>query len=65
MIVPEAPPDTILVPSGENCTELMLYGSAPLFSVLRSSVAARQASKRQFRPRRSDLRPNTHPNPIL
>ncbi len=24
LIVPEPPPDTILVPSGENCTDLML-----------------------------------------
>ena len=45
--VPEAPPDTICFPSGENCTELMPYGSAALFSALRSSVAARDRQKRQ------------------
>ena len=48
LIVPEAPPDTICFPSGENCTELMRYGSALLSSVLRSSVAVREGRSGQF-----------------
>ena len=28
MIVPDPPPDTIMEPSGENCTDLMPSGSA-------------------------------------
>ena len=53
--VPSADPDTILVPSGENATELMSPLWAFVFSLNSSSLAARQASRRQFRSRRGDF----------
>ena len=45
LIVLSSDPDTIFVPSGEKATELMWSVWAFVFSVLRSSVAARQATK--------------------
>ena len=55
-IVLSSDPDTILVPSGENATDLMVSLWAFVFSLSISSLSARQASKRQFWPRRGDLR---------
>jgi hypothetical protein len=55
LIVPSADPDTILVPSGENATELIPLLCASVFSLSISSFPARQASKRQFWPRRGDF----------
>ena len=48
LIVPELPPDTILVPSGENCTDMMVKGSAPVFSVWSASVVASEAGEGGF-----------------
>ena len=45
LIVPELPPDTILEPSEENCTDLMPYGSAFSWDVLSSRVAVEGAQK--------------------
>jgi hypothetical protein len=56
LIVPSADPDTILVPSGENATDMTQLLCAFVFSLSISSLSARQASKRQFWPRRGDLR---------
>ena len=46
LIVWSSDPDTILVPSGENTTDLMLSLWAFVFSLSISSLSARQASKR-------------------
>jgi len=48
LIVLSSDPDTILVPSGENATELMSPLWAFIFSLSSSSLPARQASRRQF-----------------
>jgi hypothetical protein len=56
LIVMSCDPDTILVPSGENATDMMVSLWAFVFSLKTSSLSARQASKRQFWPRRGDLR---------
>ena len=61
LIVLSKDPDTILLPSGENCTDMTMLLWALAFSVLRSSVAAKQASRRQFWARRGDLRPKIAP----
>ncbi len=55
MIVLSADPDTILVPSGENATDEIQPLWAFVFSLSISSLPARQASKRQFSPRRGDF----------
>ncbi len=55
LIVLSCDPDTILVPSGENATELMPSLWAFVFSLNSSSLSARQANSRQFRPRRGDF----------
>jgi hypothetical protein len=55
LIVLSADPDTILVPSGENATDLMESLWALVFSLSSSSLSARQANKRQFWPRRFDV----------
>ena len=55
LIVLSCDPDTILVPSGENDTELMMSLWAFVFSLSISSLSARQASRRQFWPRRGDF----------
>ena len=65
LIVLSHDPDTILVPSGENDTDSMLLLWALVFSLNSSSLSARQANKRQFRPRRGDLRATVHQNPRL
>jgi hypothetical protein len=65
LIVLSSDPDTILVPSGENATELMVLLCAFVFSLNSHSVAARRAKTRQFLPRRGDLRASAHPNPRL
>jgi hypothetical protein len=56
LIVLSRDPETILVPSGENATDMTLWLCASVFSLSISSLSARQASKRQFWPRRGDLR---------
>jgi len=56
LIVMSSDPDTILVPSGENATDLMMSLWAFLFSLSISSLSARQANRCQFWPRRGDLR---------
>ena len=48
-------PDTILVPSGENATDVIARLWALVFSLNSSSLAASQASRRQFSPRRGDF----------
>jgi hypothetical protein len=48
-------PETILVPSGENATDLIQLLCAFVFSLSISSLPARQASRRQFWPRRGDF----------
>jgi hypothetical protein len=65
LIVVSSDPDTILVPSGENATEKILPLWAFVFSLNCTIVPARQASKRQFCPRRSELRAKAHLNPRL
>ena len=65
LIVWSADPDTILVPSGENATELMIWLWALLFSALSSSVAAKEGRNGQLRPGRSDWGPILHLNPRL
>jgi len=69
LIVAPRDPDTILVPSGENATdmtmELMWSLWAFVFSLSSSSLAARLASRRQFWTRRAILRAQAHPNPRL
>ena len=54
LIVLSLDPDTILVPSGENATELMSRLGALVFWLNSSSLPARQASRHQFWPRRGD-----------
>ncbi len=44
------------MPSGENATELIARLCASVFSLCSFSLPAREASRRQFWPRRSDLR---------
>ena len=58
-------PDTILVPSGENTTDMTYLLWSLVFSFSSSSLSARQANKRQFRPRRGDLSAPAHLNPRL
>ncbi len=65
LIVSSHDPETILVPSGENATELMQLLWAFLFSLNSSSLSARQANSRQFWPRRGDFELAAHPNPRL
>ena len=66
LIVSSSDPDTILVPSGENATELMSPLWASIFSINCSSLPARQSNRRQFLPRRSDFEGSeAHPNPRL
>ena len=56
LIVLSSDPDTILVPSGENATELIPLLCASVFSLNSSSVPARRASSRgQFGTRRGDF----------
>ena len=65
LIVLSSDPDTILVPSGENATDLIQLLWASVFSLNSSIVPARKASTRQFWPRRGDLRAPAHQNPRL
>ena len=55
LIVLSYDPDTILVPSGENATDMIQSLWALVFSLNSSSVSARQANRRQFWPRRGDF----------
>ena len=65
LIVSSSDPDTILVPSGENATELMQSLWAFVFSLSISSLPARQANRRQCWPRRGDFELAVHQNPRL
>ena len=56
LIVLSPDPDTILVPSGEKATDVIPLLCASVFLLSISSLPARQASKRQFWPRRGDSR---------
>ena len=63
LIVPSFDPDTILVPSGENATEQTMSLCASVSVLNSSKLSVRQSNKRQFWPRRGDLRTAAHPNP--
>ena len=65
LIVWSCDPETILVPSGENATDLIQLLWASVFSLSSPSVAARQASRRQFWTRRGDFELAAHQNPRL
>jgi hypothetical protein len=66
LIVSSSDPDTILVPSGENATDLMQSLWAFVFSLSISSLPARQANRRQCWPRRDDFEGSAaHSNPRL
>ena len=65
LIVLSTDPETILLPSGENATDKTWALCVFVFSLFRSSVAARQATRGQFWPRRGDFRPKTYQNPKL
>ena len=55
MIVLSPDPDTILVPSGENATEMMKPPCAFVFSLNSPSASARDTSRGQFWPKRGDF----------
>ncbi len=61
LIVPSSDPDTIFVPSGENATDLTTKLWALVFSHNSSSLAARQASRSQFWPRRGEFEDKSTP----
>ena len=61
LIVLSDDPDTIFVPSGENATDVTKWLCASFFSLNSSIVPARQASKRQFWPRRGDFEGSSAP----
>ncbi len=65
LIIWSTDPETILVPSSENVTDVMMLLWALVFSLNSSSLPARQASRRQFWPRRGDFELAAHPNPRL
>ena len=65
MMVLSPDPDTILVPSGENTTDMTYLLWSLVFSFSSSSLSDRQANKHQFRPRRGDLSAPAHLNPRL
>ena len=50
-------PETIVLPSGENATDVTRLLCALLFSLFSSSVAAQGGKGRQFWSRKSDLGP--------
>ena len=65
LIVSSRDPDTIFVPSGENATDMTQWLWAFVFSLSISSLSARQASRREFWPRRGDFELAAHLNPRL
>ena len=65
LIVLSNDPDTILVPSGENATDLMVLLWAFVFSLRSSSLSAKQTKWRQSWPRRGDFELAAHQNPRL
>ena len=66
LIVPPLHAVTILVPSGENATELIPRLCALIFSLSSSRLPARQANRRQFVPKGGAiLRAPAHQNPRL
>jgi hypothetical protein len=60
-IVPSLDPDTILVPSGENATDVMARLCAFFFLLSSPSAPAGQANRRQFWPRRGDFEGKSAP----
>jgi len=58
-------PDAILVPSGENATDVISRPWAFVFSLSSSSLPVRQAIKRQFWTRRVEFELTAHLNPRL
>ncbi len=65
LIVLSYDPDTILVPSGENATDVMVLLWAFVFSLNSPSLSARHDSRHQFWPRRDDFELAAHLNPRL
>ncbi len=65
LIVLSCDPDTILVPSGENATDVTQLLWAFVFSLSSSSLPVRQASTRQFWTRRVEFELTAHLNPRL
>jgi hypothetical protein len=65
LIVSSRDPDTILVPSGENATDLIQPLCAFVFSLSSPSAPAGQTSRRQFWSRRDDFELAAHLNPRL
>ena len=65
LIVLSNDPDTTLVPSGENATDMTQWLCASVFLLNSSSLPARQAKWRQFWPRRGDFELAAHQNPRL
>ena len=63
LIVLSNDPDTTLVPSGENATDMTQWLCASVFLLNSSSLPARQAKWRQFWPRRGDFELAAHQNP--
>ena len=55
LIVLSSDPDTILVPSGENTTDLIQLLWAFVFSLNSPSASAREASRGQFWPKRGNF----------
>ncbi len=65
LIVLSCDTDTILVPSGENATDVTLFLWAFVFLLSNPSAPDGQANKHQFRPRRGDFELAAHQNPRL
>ena len=65
LIIWSTDPETIVVPSGENVTDVMMLLWALVLSLNSSSLPARQGSRRQFGPRRGDFELAAHQNPRL
>ena len=61
LIVLSDDPETIFDPSGEKSTDQITSLCALAFSVLSSSVAIREARKRQFRRKNGDFGPKIAP----
>ena len=65
LIVPSADPDTILVPSGENATDMTQLLCAFVFSLSISSLSARQANTASVSAKERQFEGAAHPNPRL
>jgi hypothetical protein len=63
LIVSSQDPETILVPSGENATDMIELLWAFFFSLSNAELSARQANiRRQYWPRKGDDEHAAHPN---